>query len=222
MKEFGYPIPYDDFWELCDVNPESCFHKPFDLGHGETGIANGRMVLRTLQAVHESDKVTCEEAVERIENLNWDFFNYPERDDLRAGMVIEWERNWKTLKDRSGAMARPQMAAWAPTIDPERRGEFDFVDRPRILVGSARVVVPVTTLQLLRRLPNCEIFVGDHGNRRSHGREHHWLYFRFTNGKGIASSVLMENGMPADGEAPIYGIWAPRVDQGLASMEIGI
>lgn len=221
MREFGYPLPYDDFWELCDPNPESCFHKPFIICEGETGMANRWMMLTTTQAVHDSDKRENEEAREKAAEMNWGFFDYPKRGGLRPGSVTGWERNWKMLRDRGGMLAGPELAAWEPTIDPERRGGFDFVSRPRLTVGVDRVLVPLPTLQLMRRLPNCEVFVGgeNHGAvRDGHGK----IYFRFTGGRGVAFSVRMKEGLPWDGEREKYGVWTPKVDQGLATMERGI
>lgn len=218
MKEFGYPIPYEDFWELLDPNPSSVFHRPFDFGHGETALANGRMVLRTQQAIHESDKVPfddCVEARERIAELDWQFFDYPDQKNLRPGAVTGWSNRWKSLADRGGSLVRPELAAWEPTLKPENRGGFDFVTRPRIAVGETPLILPIPVMQLVRRLPNVQVWTGRRTFHSPHAPNFQFLPIRFTYGIGYVSSVLMRDGIPHDREPARYGIWTPKSDPAL-------
>jgi|DEB0MinimDraft_6_1074348.scaffolds.fasta_scaffold17162_3 hypothetical protein len=215
MKSFGYPIHYDDFWELCDPNPDSPFHRPFDLGHGETCLANSRMALRTTQAVHAEDCVPFDQshtARERILRLDWSFFDFPERRDLKVGALRDWEHSWRPLTERGGLIARPPVPAWEPTTDSAKRGGFDFVDKPRLTVGADLAVIPVSILQLIRRLPNPEIFTARYQAPTLSNLEYRWLFFRFTGGRGMAPSVPMKAGRPWDGIPPAYSIYVPTHD----------
>lgn len=220
MKSFNYPIHFDDFWELCNPNPSSPFHRPFYFKDGLTAMANGRMAILTRQAVLDEDMLSDEDSEKprrRLESLDWSLFDTPERNNFNQWETDNWNKKWRLLTNLGAALVRPEVPAFQPTLNERDKGGFDFVDKPRLAVGATRILVPVSILQLIRRLPNPEIYPLAWTN--DHDKRFRWLPFRFTGGHGLAASVPMVRGLPADEVPPLYAIMAPQTDRALELFE---
>jgi hypothetical protein len=162
-----FPNPLDEatLAAFCHPSPRHPFHKPV-LSDGDVLAANGYVALRAHRGRwldSDFDGPTPAQTL-RLDRLAWSAF-----DTLRSNC-------WDATDDQKGMIFRSgPIGFWAVDEDSSATGKPS--PTPIWKVGSA-APVRLSLLQLIARLPRCEVFTGPQAPNQP-------LYFRCTGARGI-------------------------------------
>jgi len=163
MKHFIHPLTLENFAELCSPQVGSCFAQPWE-ADDHTWAANGYLAVRYGRSYGLEPST---EAQERVAVLPWHFFDKETKTE-----------NWGNLDlVRGGIWKTGPLEPWGQTPDGRMYARISRCT----LVGDSFVCIPTPILQLITKLPRCEVFKG------SSSRD--WLFFRFNGGEGIAKGL---------------------------------
>lgn len=163
MKHFTHPLTYENLQEFCSPQADSCFATPWG-NSDHTFAANGYCAIRYNRTFGLENN---EEAATRVQTLPWRFFDKDTRNDQWGNLDLV----------RGGIWRNGPLEPFGKTPD----GAWYARVSRCTLVGDSFVCLPTPILQLITKLPRCEVFKG------SASRE--WLYFRFNGGEGIAKGL---------------------------------
>lgn len=159
--DFGYPLPEHALAEFCCA-AAGVLSRPMR-HHGEMIAANGYVALRAHRGawLEREHPEATPEFMARINALPWDRYQKLLDDD------------WRPLAEARGHLYR------RGRMGVLRDGTARMAPSPVWLVGH--VLVRLTLLQLIDRLPRCEVWTGNGGPGQP-------LWFRFTGGRGAVAA----------------------------------
>jgi len=166
-RPFNFPMQPDALPYFCHpwLRP---FHEPKRMpGGSEIYAASGYVAIRVRRGhwFAEEYPEACPEFIERVNSLPWDRFEPDPRSLVPP--------KWRNVDDARGTIYRDgPLDLWTPRSKP--------VLEPLVHVCGGPLV-PLPMLQLLARLPRCELrMMGARGP----------LLFRFTGGEGIVADYF--------------------------------
>lgn len=179
-NDFGYPLPEYALADFCCA-AAGVLSRPMR-HEGEIIAANGYVALRAYRGrwLDSDFPPASPEYMARINALPWERYQKLAADE------------WRTLTDaRAHLYRRGRMGLL-------RAGTARLAPSPVWLVGH--VLVRLTLLQLIDRLPRCEVWTGNGGPGQP-------LWFRFTGGRGAiaADARLRESSFSIF--QPVFNEW---------------
>jgi hypothetical protein len=185
-EDFGYPLPECALAEFCCRKP-GALARPMRHA-GEMIAANGYVALRAYRGswLEREHPEATPEFLARVNALPWERYKALAADD------------WRALADvRALLYKRGRMAML-------RTGTARLAPSPVWRVGS--VLVRLTLLQLIDRLPRCEVWAG----AAAPGDP---LWFRFTGGRGAiaADARLKESSFSIF--QPVFNEWTGQFEK---------
>jgi hypothetical protein len=181
-NHFPYPIPAEALQEFCHPAEWHAFHlaRRFDR---EILAGNGYLAIRCQRGrwIDSEFPAASAEFLSRWGKLPWSRWE-----------VLAQGDHWRRLEDASGRIfAKSAIGFWLGTVP---------APSPVWVVGDARRV-RLSALQLIARLPRCEVFTGPVDADSP-------LWFRFSGGRGAVAMDKRLEGCGVSGR-----LFQPVVDQ---------